>query len=110
MHLRLSFFFLHLLMVLYVYFYQQLIYSKHFWQVFFPLPFVEYHPRIVSANEALKSKMKDSNIDTQAEMGETDQKVRASKTFVDGGDIFMSKFRDATFKRNTRPLIVHKVG
>uniref|UniRef100_A0A8R1U071 Hexosyltransferase n=2 Tax=Onchocerca TaxID=6281 RepID=A0A8R1U071_ONCVO len=80
---------------------------RHF-QVFFPLPFVEYHPRIVSANEALKSKMKDSNIDTQAEMGETDQKVRASKTFVDGGDIFMSKFRDATFKRNTRPLIVHK--
>ncbi|CAG9539829.1 unnamed protein product [Cercopithifilaria johnstoni] len=65
---------------------------KHF-QVFFPLPFVEYHPQIVSANEALQSKMKDPNID---------------KTFMGGADTFMSKFRDASFKRNTRPLIVHK--
>ncbi|KAL4003587.1 Chondroitin N-acetylgalactosaminyltransferase family protein [Acanthocheilonema viteae] len=82
---------------------------KHF-QVFFPLPFVEYHPRIVSANEVLQSKMKNPNVDNQAahEMDEIDQKIRAPKTFVDGADTFMSKFRDATFKRNTRPLIVHK--
>ncbi|VDK78310.1 unnamed protein product [Litomosoides sigmodontis] len=79
---------------------------KHF-QVFFPLPFVEYHPRIVSANEALQSKMKDSNIDNQAahEMGEMDQKIRTPKTSVGGADTLMSKFRDATFKRKTRPLV-----
>ncbi|EJW83942.1 chondroitin N-acetylgalactosaminyltransferase [Wuchereria bancrofti] len=63
---------------------------KHF-QVFFPLPFVEYHPRIVSANEALQSKLKVLNVERAHEM-----------------DTFMSKFRDATFKRNIRPLIVHK--
>lgn len=73
---------------------------------------MEYHPRIVSANEALQSKMKDANVGNQAahEMDEIDQKVRAPKTFVDGADTFMSKFRDATFKRNVRPLFVHKVG
>lgn len=43
-------------------------------------------------------------------MGEIDQKIRAPKTFVGDAGAFMSKFRDATFKRNTRPLIVHKVG
>ncbi|EFO16227.1 chondroitin N-acetylgalactosaminyltransferase [Loa loa] len=82
---------------------------KHF-QVFFPLPFVEYHPRIVSANEALQSKMKVPNVEIAHEMGETDRKFRSPKTFVNGAntDIFMSKFRDATFKRNIRPLIVHK--
>ncbi|KAM3723339.1 Chondroitin sulfate synthase mig-22 [Dirofilaria immitis] len=80
---------------------------RHF-QVFFPLPFVEYHPRIVRENEALKSKMKVPNVDNQAEMGKMNQKVRTLKTFIDGADTFMSKFRDATFKRNAKPLIIHK--
>uniref|UniRef100_A0A0R3RWB2 Hexosyltransferase n=1 Tax=Elaeophora elaphi TaxID=1147741 RepID=A0A0R3RWB2_9BILA len=82
---------------------------KHF-QVFFPLPFVEYHPRIVRANEELQSKMKDPNADNQIahDMDEMNQKIRAPKTFADGADTFMSKFRDATFKRNIRPLVVHK--
>ncbi|VDO21382.1 unnamed protein product [Brugia timori] len=78
---------------------------KHF-QVFFPLPFVEYHPRIVSANEALQSKLKGLNVERAHEMGDTDQKARSLE--MNGADTFMSKFRDATFKRNTRPLIVHK--
>ncbi|KAK6101485.1 Chondroitin N-acetylgalactosaminyltransferase family protein [Brugia pahangi] len=61
---------------------------KHF-QVFFPLPFVEYHPRI-----------------TAHEMSDTDQNARSLE--MNGADTFMSKFRDATFKRNIRPVIVHK--
>uniref|UniRef100_A0AAF5PPR1 Hexosyltransferase n=1 Tax=Wuchereria bancrofti TaxID=6293 RepID=A0AAF5PPR1_WUCBA len=78
---------------------------KHF-QVFFPLPFVEYHPRIVSANEALQSKLKVLNVERAHEMGGIDQKARSLE--INGADTFMSKFRDATFKRNIRPLIVHK--
>lgn len=72
---------------------------------------MEYHPRIVSANEALQSKMKGLNVDNQAahEVGEIDQKIRTPKTFAGGADTFMSRFRDATFKRKTRPLVVHKV-
>uniref|UniRef100_A0A915Q3S2 Hexosyltransferase n=1 Tax=Setaria digitata TaxID=48799 RepID=A0A915Q3S2_9BILA len=82
---------------------------KHF-QVFFPLPFVEYHPQIVGANEALQLKMKDPNSNNQVvhQISGVDEELPEPKTFMDNGDSFMSKLRDATFKRNTRPLIVHK--
>lgn len=82
---------------------------KHF-QVFFPIPFVEYHPHIVSTSEALQTVMKGINVNNQAarEIGEIDREARAAKGFIDGSDMFMSKFRDATFKRNARPLVIHK--
>lgn len=73
---------------------------------------MEYHPQIVIASEALQAVMKGANVNNQAarEMGEVDREARAPKAFADGSDTFMSRFRDATFKRSTRPLVVHKVG
>ncbi|VDN05832.1 unnamed protein product [Thelazia callipaeda] len=80
---------------------------KHF-QVYFPLPFVEYHPQIVGAYEALQS-MVDTNIKNQAgHEVEENQGVRAPQSAVVDSNIYMSKLRDATFKRISKPLVIHK--
>lgn len=109
-HLIASIFFFVLQMIFYLLqFSLAFVDINYLWQVFFPLPFVEYHPRIVIVNEMLQTIMKKSYVETAHETGKIDPKIRSSKTFLNGADMFMSEFRAATFKRNIRPLTVHKV-
>lgn len=69
---------------------------KHF-QVFFPVPFVEYHPQIVSANEALQARTRN---------GPSNDAV--DRALPGGQQSLMEKLRNSNVPRPSRQLVVHK--